>query len=179
MALSFEEQKAKMQKAPLRRGGGNWIQGEGLFEVEVISTLRKMGWNENFTARTKELFIAEFKIISVESTSDAVLKAHPPGSTASWTCKDPSEGGCGDVKNFCLAVTGTDPRSVKDSDEELQNLATLLCLAAMGEAEAFKQLEQPENFFIGQKLRLETKTIKTKAGKDFTKHTWSPSEADR
>ncbi len=168
MPLSFDEQVEKMKKAGLRRGGGNWIQGEGLFEVKILSTIRKMGFNKTFTVRDKELFIVEFEIL--KSTNDN----HKPGSTSSWTCKDPSEGGSGDIKCFALAASGTDPRSVKETDDEAQNLASLLAFAAMGEAEAFKRLELPEDFFVGQVVKLETKTVKTKANTDFTKHIWSP-----
>jgi hypothetical protein len=168
---AFDDQIAKMKKAPLRRGGGNWIDGEGLYEVEILSTLRKMGWNKSFTARDKELFIVEFRFIS--STNPK----HAPGSTASWTCKDPSEGGSGDVKAFVLAAVGIDPRPVKDTDEELQLKATLLAFAAMGEAEAFKRLELPEDVFIGLQLRLETKMVTTKNNTPFTKHIWSPADA--
>ncbi len=128
-----------------------------------------MAWNAGFTVRDRELFIAEFKILSSTSPEHAV------GSTASWSCKDPSsDSGSGDVKAFCIAATGNDPRQVKDSDEKAQLQATYLAFAAMGEAEAFKRLNLPENFFVGRRLRLETSLIKTKAGKDFTKHVWSP-----
>ncbi len=165
---SFDDMVAKMQKAPLRRGGGAYL-GAGLFEVEILSTIRKMAWNASFTVRDRELFIAEFKIVT--STNPE----HVAGSTASWSCKDPSsDNGSGDVKAFCIAALGNDPRQVKDNDEKAQLQATLLAFAAMGEAEAFKRLGVPENLFVGRRLKLETSVIKTKAGKDFTKHVWSP-----
>ncbi len=47
---SFDDMVAKMKKAPLRRGGGDYL-GEGLFEVEILSTIRKMAWNKAFTVR--------------------------------------------------------------------------------------------------------------------------------
>lgn len=166
---SFDEMVAKMTKAPLRRGGGTYM-GVGLFEVEILNTHRKMALDKNnFQNRNKELFIAEFKILSSNNP------AHDVGSSSSWFCKDPSEGGSGDVKAFVLAAAGKDPRSVKDSDEAAQLQATLLAYAAMGEAEAFKRLGIPEDYFVGAKLRLETYIIKTKAMTDFTKHVWSPA----
>lgn len=171
MSSSFDDMVEKMKKAPLRKGGGEYMK-PGLFDVEVLSTIRKMAWNAAFTVRDRELFICEFKILT-SSTPD-----HLVGSTASWSCKDPSsDSGSGDVKTFCIAATGNDPRQVKDNDEKAQTQATLLAFAAMGEAEAFKRLGLPENFFVGRKLKLETRMIKTKAGKDFTKHTWSPYKA--
>ncbi len=169
---SFDDMVAKMKKAPLRRGGGDYL-GEGLFEVEILSTIRKMAWNKAFTVRDRELFIAEFKI------TDSNNPAHAVGSSASWSCKEPSsDNGSGDVKAFCIAAVGKDPRQVKDNDDQAQTQATLLAFAAMGEAEAFKRLDLPENFFVGRRLRLETKLVKTKAGGDFTKHIWSPVEAE-
>lgn len=169
--MNFEDKVKKIQGAQARSGGGNWIKGEGLFEVEILSTLRKMGFNKAFTVRDKELFIVEFRILS--STMDE----HKPGSTASWTCKDPSEGGAPDVKGFCIALTGNDPRSVKETDDQAQKQAALLALAAMGEAEAFGVLGISEDFFVGKRVHLETKMITTKGGTPFTKHIWSPSRA--
>lgn len=167
----------KMNSGSLRRGGGNYIKGEGVFEVEVISTTRKMGFNKTFTVRDKEMFIAEFKILKVTSNDENVLKSHVVGSTASWTCLNPSEptAGAGDVQSFCIAVTGTDPRTVKDEDANARNQAALLALAAMGYAEAFAKIGIPVDFFVGKRLILETKAVKTKADKDFTKHIWSPA----
>lgn len=167
----FEEKIKTMQGATSRAGGGNWIRGEGLFECEILSTIRKMGFNKAFTVRDKELFIVEFRILS--STMDD----HKVGSTASWTCLGPSDpkGGAGDVKNFVIAATGTDPRSLKETDTNAQRQAALLALAAMGEMEAFELLGAPVNFFVGRQVHLETKIVKTKAGSDFTKHTWSPT----
>lgn len=171
MPINFEDKVKKIQGAQSRAGGGNWIKGEGLFEVEVLSVKRMMGFNSTFTVRDKELFIAEFRILS------STHPDHKVGSTASWTCKDPSEGGAGDVKAFCIALTGHDPRSVKETDEKAQYQAALLALAAMGEDEAFKMLNIPEDFFVGKRVHLETKTTTTKALKPFTKHIWSPAKA--
>ena len=59
---SFDDQIEKMRKAPLRRGGGNYLEGNGTYLVQVLSTLRKMGWNAPaYTVQDKELFICEFR----------------------------------------------------------------------------------------------------------------------
>lgn len=167
---AFEDQLERMKKGGVGRGGKDWIEGDGLYEVEIIATQRKMGFNKTFTVRDKELFIANFRIIS--STNPR----HESGTSASWTCKDPSGDGGPDVKAFCIAACGLDPRKVKENDEAAQLQAAMLALAAMGEAEAFKRLDLPTDFFVGRRLRLETKTVKTKAQTDFTKHIWSPVE---
>lgn len=173
-ANELDELVKKMEGASLRRGGGSYIKGEGVFEVELISTMRKMGFNKAFTQRDKELFIAEFKIVSVTSTDENVVKGHVPGSTASWTCKDPSEGGAGDVQSFCIALLGKDPRTVKDTDTVARNQAALMALAAMGYAAAFEKIGIPENWFVGKRVSLETKIVMTKNNTPFTKHIWSP-----
>jgi hypothetical protein len=168
MATSFDDLIESMGKAPMKRKGT--YMEEGLFTVEIINTLRKQGWNKTFTARDKDLFIAEFRIL--ESTNPA----HPVGSTASWACKDPVTGNAGDVKAFMLAVAGVDPRTVKDTDAKAQKQAALLAYAAMGEAEALKALELEDGFVQGKRVKLETRKVKTKAGGDFTVHAWSPVE---
>lgn len=174
MSNDVDELIKKMRSAPRRSGGGNYIKGEGLFEVEMISTMRKMAWNKDFTVRDKELFIAEFKIISASSANQQVIDAHVPGTSASWTCKDPSAGGASDVQSFCIALLGVDPRTVKESDEKALNQATLLALAAMGYEEALKRVGIESSWFVGKRLVLETKVTQTKKNTDFTKHFWSP-----
>jgi hypothetical protein len=168
-ALTFDEQVEKMKKAQMGRGGKDWIEGAGLFDIEVLTTKKMWGWNKAFTVRDKELFIVQFRIVSSTNPN------HVEGSTASWTCKEPSDGGSGDVKAFCIAAVGIEPRLVKETDDAAQLQASLLSLAAMGEAEAFKRLSLPEDFFIGRRLKLETKIVTTKAGSPFTKHIWSPA----
>lgn len=177
MSSSFEDKVKKIRAGQARAGGGNWIKGEGLFEVEVLSTMRKMAFNKEQLQkgkqiRDKELFIVEFRVLSSSHPE------HKPGSSASWTLVDPSDSGAGDLKGWCWAVAGADPRSLKDTDEEAQQQASLLALAAMGEAEAFAALEIPENYFVGKRLNLETKTVLKKNGDPFTKHVWSPAEAE-
>jgi len=164
MSSSFEERIKKLKGAKAR-GGGNWIKGDGVFEVELISAKRMM-------ARDKEQFIAEFRI-----RTSTVPDLHSPGSTASWVLRDPSDetAGAGDLKDFCFAILGVEPRSVEDSDDEAHQEAAALSLAALGEDEAFKFLEIPPDFFTGKRLRLETKTVTKKNGDPFTKHVWSPS----
>jgi hypothetical protein len=165
----FDQQLEKMQKAQMGRGGKDWIEGPGLFEIEVLTTKKMWGWNKSFTVRDKELFIVQFRLLHSTNPN------HAEQSTASWTCKDPSDGGAGDVKAFCIACVGIDPRLVKETDEGAQLQASLLALAAQGEAEAFARLGLPEDFFIGRRVKLETKMVKTKALNDFTKHIWSPA----
>jgi hypothetical protein len=153
-----------------------------------------MAWNATFTVRDKELFICEFRI--VESNNPA----HEPGSTGSWTCKDPTaeNGGAGDVKAFAMALMGIDPSSVKDTDELAQEQAAHFAFALMGYQEAFDELNRQvdernkklppgepkaehfrDGFQIGRRIALETTMTKTKAGGDFTVHNWSPAPEDK
>jgi hypothetical protein len=169
MAASFNDLVDQMQKAPLRRGGGNYIQGDGVYTIEILSAFRKMGFNKSFTERDQELFICEFKFVRSSNPN------HPVGTTASWTLKGPTGNGKGDLKAFCFALSGIDPRAVKDNDEKAHRQAAVLSLAALGEQEAFTMAGLPEDFFVGRLVGLETKTTKTKAGTDFTKHIWSPA----
>lgn len=176
MSSSFEERIKKLKGAKAR-GGGNWIKGDGVFEVELISAKRMMALDKDALktgrqVRNKEQFIAEFRI-----RTSTVPDLHSPGSTASWVLRDPSDetAGAGDLKDFCFAILGVEPRSVKDSDDEAHQEAAALSLAALGEDEAFKFLEIPPDFFTGKRLRLETKTVTKKNGDPFTKHVWSPS----
>jgi hypothetical protein len=85
-----------------------------------------------------------------------------------------------------MALMGTDPSTVSDSDESANEQAALIAFALMGYQEAFDELNKdlPEEaqfkdgFQAGKKLALECKATITKIGKDFTKHIWSPIADD-
>lgn len=178
MSTSFDDMVQRMKKTPVRggSGGGNYLSGAGTYEVEILKTFRKMALDKTKLAqgrdvRDQEFLIVEFKVVT-SSNPD-----HPADTTSSWMCKDPTADkslGAADAKTFAVSALGINPNRIKDDDDKAQTQAALLVLAALGEAEAFNALKQPESLFVGRRLVLETFVITTKAGKPFTKHIWSP-----
>ncbi len=180
MSTSFDEMVQRMKKTPIRggSGGGNYLSGAGTYEVEILTTFRKMALDKVKLAqgrdvRDQEFLVVEFKVVTSTNPD------HPAGSSSSWMCKDPTADkslGAADAKTFAVSALGINPNLIKDSDDQAQTQAALLVLAALGEAEAFAALKQPVNLFIGRRLALETFVIQTKAMRPFTKHRWSPVE---
>lgn len=125
----------------------NWLPA--LYTVEIVKLI-------TMTSRKKDdLFILEAKILE----SDCAERK--PGMTASWVVNLKQDAALGNIKGFIAAANGIDP-----GDESAVNEAVTeeVCELAVSE-------DQP---LAGEKVRLECVMIKTREGKPFTLHRWSP-----
>lgn len=149
-------------------GRGNYM-GEGDYVVEVTKCFTKKSF------KGPVLFICEFTIV----TSDN--EKHKPGSTGTWAPKIDLQNTFGDIKSLMFSACGTDPKDVKDEDEEAHASATLLARAACGSETAIAELKA-QGFdsvpILGSRVKLECRQIKTRANTDFTRYSWSPAPAE-
>jgi len=161
---------ADMYRAPPPGRGGNYINEDGVFKVELTKVFGKSGFKG-------KSFIAEFKIL--ESNVDSIKV----DSTKSWTVKFDNAMNLSDMKAFMLAVAGLPATT---TDPEANKQATYLAYAAAGPLvagdganKARKLLGEgfSEDMFAGIQLRLETRTRPntTKPG-NFTIHAWAPAD---
>lgn len=87
----------------------------------------------------------------------------PVGSRASWVVNMSQDAGPGNVKAFIAAAIGISPSDTNRVDAEVTEE---FCAEAFGET----------NPLEGVKLKLQCSQVKTRAGTDFTRHFWEPSE---
>lgn len=160
-------------------GSGNYM-GEGAYLVETTRMFVKPRAVKGGT-----VFICEFRIL--ESTNPK----HVVGTTGSWVPKVELPNTFGDIKSLMLSILGVDPKSVGSTDPaENPNYAealaqhaqaALLARAACGSETAKAELAKAgvtDEIWLGQRVRLECSQITTRDGHPFTKHVWSPAEAE-
>lgn len=126
-------------------GGGGVYFLDGIYRVEVVRAFVMQ------SRKKEDLFIAEFKIL--ESDNDA----RRAGMRCSWCVSLKQDAALGNIKGFVAAATDTDP---EDDQEDWE--------------EAIEMAVSKDNPLAGAIVDLEATTVKTRAGNDFTKHTWSP-----
>lgn len=96
-------------------------------------------------------FVVECELI--ESSNDDL----PKGTIASWVVKLDKEPALGNIKAFAAAATGVSAKEVT--------------------AKAIELIVSEGNPLRDTVLKISAQNIKTKAGSDFTKVTWSPDES--
>lgn len=132
-------------------GGGDYINAYGDHVVEILAIKFKESDTDS-----KIFFIAEYKVL--ETTSDKVQV----GEAYAWVHDMTNKFfGASNTKMFIAAAIGFEVKSDKAK-----------ALTRKDVEEAWGE-DQP---FAGEKINLNTKNRKTKAGNDFTVHTWSPAE---
>jgi hypothetical protein len=162
---AIDELFDKAPAAPMN-GKGSYLSGDGEYVITLLRAFVKKKFGGG------NVFVLEFKI---DESNNA---AYPPGVSKSWTTKIENPNSFGDIKALMFAATGTDPRSVKESDTGLHTQATALARAACGSPTAIAEIAAygvPANFLEGRKARLSTQQIKTRnTGNDFTVHKFAP-----
>jgi hypothetical protein len=166
---TIDELFAPMRDAPIF-GRGNYM-GAGIYKVRLKKAFDKKSF------KGPRLFIAEFEI--VESSNEA----HKPGTTGSWATKLEGDGAAnafGDIKCLMFALLGRNGRDVPASEGDAHTLVTAMARAVCGSDSAKAELkaqgvQDVEALVSGTEVALECAQVKTKAGHDFTRYTWSPS----
>lgn len=107
-------------------------------------------------------FIVEFDVLETN------LDEHPVGSSATWyqkmtdkTVAFPS------IKAFVAAASGVHMGDRDAMQEISQEMEDILDEATTNET---------DNALVGQEVRVETFSTKTKKGFDFTRHNWLPAD---
>lgn len=155
-----------MQNAPIF-GRGNYMK-EGNYLVQITNIFVKPRFKGG------NVFVAEFKVLESDNPEQKV------GGSGSWVPKIETPNTFGDIKSLMFAATGTDPKHVKNEDSKAHGEATRMAKAACGSESAKAELAKEgieDGFLIGLKVKLECNVVKTKAGTDFTRYTWSPVDA--
>ena len=159
-----------MASTPASKGRGSFLPGgfDGLLEIRScrVSQSRKV--------RGTCFFICDMEVL----TSN--IEGFDPGRLATWMGKiqggDFPEMALADVKALVMAATGAEE---DDVDEELMD-------EIVGPKKDKKGNDIPGTagaFLDGEKVRIVVETIKTKAGRDFSKHSFyrpdeGPEEED-
>lgn len=131
-------------------GGGDYITGSGEHVVEI----KQIKFKESDTD-SRVWFVVEFTVL--ETTSESVKK----GEVYAWVHDMTNKFfGASHVKQFIAAAIGFEPKSQEAKDIGRDTVE-----------EAWAE-DQP---FTGEKVNLETRNKKTKAGHDFTVHSWTPA----
>ena len=136
---------------------GKYLAGGFFGKLECLRVLTKE------TIKSGTGFIVEFKVI--ESN---MIEEHPVGSRATWfqkmadkTVAFPS------IKAWASAMAGYGNHQKDEIEREVApDLADALGQAADNET---------DNVFTGVSVRVETTTIMTRNGREFTRHDWMPA----
>lgn len=134
---------------------GKYISPGFVGRLKVRKTLAKD------SVKSGLAFIVEFDVL------ESNLDEHPVGSSATWfqkmqdkTVAFPA------IKAFVAAVAGFHPGDKAGIEAEIgPNMSTLLDDATENET---------SNALVGQEVKCETFSTKTKKGFDFTAHKWTP-----
>ena len=126
----------------------------GLYRVEIERVLTKR------SRKGADLFIVETTILE-SNNSD-----RPEGISCSWIVNRSNDAALGNIKKFLAATQGLDPAD-PDNEDQINEEVT---------ADVVEFAVSDENPLEGIVLDLEATNIKTRAGGDFTLHTWSPVE---
>lgn len=132
--------------------------GQGVHTVEIQSCQTKNGFFGN-------VYIVEYKVLESGNTADI------PGCIRGWTqnmdAKNVTEKDAklGALKAFAAACLGVDPKDQVKVDKDVVPVVK----------KALEQSVSSDQVFKGVKLRVQVDpTRKTKAGQDFTPHSFAP-----
>lgn len=103
------------------------------------------------------LVVVECEILESDNSERAA------GTRASWVVNMSQDAGPGNVKGFIAAALGIDANDTNRVDEEVTPEFV---------DEAFSE----SNPLLDVRLRLQCSLVKTRAGSDFTRHVWIPTE---
>ncbi len=129
-------------------GGGNYLT-PGNYTLEVSEV-------KTFSSQQRKgrmYFCAEFAVLSTTSPDFA------PGDQVSWLVNMDQPSSLGNIKGFATALSND--MSEDDVTEE-----------------AMEHLISSENPASGTRIKANAYVIKTKAGNDFTKVSWSPCQGE-
>lgn len=169
--MSIADMFNGMDTAPVF-GKGQWF-GEGKFLLKTKMIKGHKGHNGNS-------FIAEFEVLESQQQPDAEGKLHDPvGSTRSWVVmmNPTNKNAFSDIKAFAFALTGKDPKTVGQPEEnpQLHAQATQVVKCACDAEYAKTQGITPE-MFVGRVIGLQThmKPKKSNPSEMFTVHNFFP-----
>lgn len=142
--------KFKGMKEASATGGGGVYFLPGVYKVRV----KKVHMLQS--RKKDDLYIVEADILE-SNNSD-----RPPGSFASWLVNMKHDAALGNIKGFLAACNGIDAADQEKIDEEIDDDVADYSISE-------------DNPLAGTEVELICTNIKTKAGGDFTLHTWSPA----
>jgi hypothetical protein len=137
--------------------------GGGAYDLEIVKCIGKG------TRKAGQAFIVEFRVLAARDLAPtdfgqmAASVRHPVGSKATWFQKlSDADIAHGAIKEFLYAVGGFDDYRVAAAamDSTIEETGDLAV--------------SPQNILAGKRVHVETQSVKTQVGKDFTRHTWSP-----
>lgn len=129
-------------------GGGQYIT-PGNYVLEVEEVKTFVSQKH----RGRNYFVAEFSVLSTTSPD------YSPGSRVSWLVNMDQDSALANVKGFAMAL---------DADMSEEDITQ----------EGMDHLISSDNPAAGSKVKANAYTIKTKAGHDFTKLSWSAYTED-
>lgn len=147
--------------------------GGSAFDLEIVKCLGKG------TQRIGQVFLVEFRVLSSRDLAppnadgsspfgqNAASVRNPVDSKGTWLQKMGDGGAKADIaysaiKEFLYAVAGFS--DIRQAAAAMDSTIEQTADAAVS----------PANILAGKRVHLETLMTKTQAGKDFTRHTWSP-----
>lgn len=140
--------------------------GGSAYDLEIVKCIGKKA------RKAGESFIVEFRVLSARDLAPqdfgpgAAQVRNPVGSKATWFQKlSDADIAFGAIKEFLYAVGGFD--DIRAASAAMDSTIEQTADAAVSTA----------NILAGRKVHVETQMVKTQAGKDFTRHTWSPYRA--
>lgn len=131
--------------------GGVYFNAGHRYLAEVEKCLVKL------SRKGDQLFIAELRVVE---SDDARLT---PGMKASWIVNFKQDASLGNILWFLGACSGI---KVEDTARMKKEITKEVAEFAVTEA----------NPMAGKRVRFDVQGVKTKAGKDFSKHCWEPAE---
>jgi hypothetical protein len=141
---------------------GEWFQPDFDGEVWPRRTLIKA------SVQSGNLFLVECEIVMTNHA------AHPVGGRFTWSQKlDSPKIALGAIKQFITACVGCDPKD-KRKVEELNPYYSQLMNGGLADTEG----KAGHNEMVKRVVHLQTRATKTREGKDFTLHIWSPSSGN-
>jgi hypothetical protein len=169
--MDLDQIFGNMEKASMS-DKGSFFPG-GLYTC----ALKSMEYRNGFKGQS---FIAKFEVLESNNPDCAV------GSTRSWIVKldkqETKEQAMGDIKALIFALLGKSAKDVGSADKNplAHKQAVALFKAHIDEnyGPKFKAefgVDAPS--LVGRPVSLEATSVKTKAGGDFTRHSWSPKKA--
>lgn len=136
---------------------GVYMSGGFDGEVEILKTI------QNRSRKGDDAFIVDMRIVSGGTQKD------PNGAKRSWYVKH-NDSFHGNVKVWAAAIMGYESSDKEGIAEKVAPRLKNLLLKAVANPE--------DNKFIGRRVHLVTATIETRAGGEFTRHDWSPTQGD-
>jgi hypothetical protein len=133
----------KLAESTPNEGGIYWLPGRYLVEIDTVKLFE--------SRKGKDLFIVVGK--NIESDNEE----RPIGSKPSWVVSLDQDAAPGNIKGFFAAVLGVNHTDLGDDDWQ----------------KVWSRATDEDNPLCGFVAKLECVMIKTRAGNDFTKHTWT------